>query len=332
MSFSLLAACAINVGFQMVGVSGAGRPDTFNAFERWINLGMFAGMDYLSRSYKLRENPNSILDGVKSIIILGVSFDRVLSSQPNPIKKIKGIVDYARGVDYHFWIKERFDPVLLLHRQLYPHERCRGVVDTAPLLERQFAVNAGLGQIGKNTMLITQEYGSNVFLAAILSTALLHPAKPIFETETKNRVNSKIKIDDDTDNFYNENYQSKNNPIQNNASQNMPDQNDLRQNILCGDCCKCLEVCPTGALVAPYILDARLCLNYWTIEYCGEMPESIRCKLDGRFFGCDTCRQVCPHNAKIKQPRPEPDIDPYLLTKEELRKIAKGTPLERKFK
>jgi epoxyqueuosine reductase len=315
MSFKLLAEQAIKVGFQMVGVSTAKRPATFDAFSQWIELGMFAGMNYLANNHTARENPNFILNGVKSIIMLGVSFDRVLSNSSNEISKINGIVDYAQGVDYHLWIKKRFKPILSLHRELYPDDFCRGVVDTAPLLEREFAVNAGLGQIGKNTMLITSNYGSNVFLAAILTTVNLSPTTPIFET-----ITNKTELKTNINNFCNENYYSQNSP--------------------CGDCNKCLKICPTNALTKPYMLDARLCLNYWTIEHQGEIPEQIRQKLNGRFFGCDTCRKICPYNKPFLKlndmskldSKPESKIDPNSLDQNELLKISKGTPLERKLK
>jgi epoxyqueuosine reductase len=328
MSFELLAGRAIEVGFQMVGVSAAVRPATFDAFKRWVDSGMFAGMLYLAKNCKARENPNSILNDVKSIIMLGVSFQRVLTDSPpnisKNINKIKGVVDYARGVDYHFWIREKFESVLSLHRELYPSERCRGVVDSAPLLERQYAVNAGLGQIGKNTMLITKQHGSNVFLGAILSTATLHPAKPVFE------INPEVAniAETNTKNFRNEN-----SPKQKYSDQNCSDQNRIYENLFsdepCKDCSYCLDVCPTGALVAPYILDARYCLNYWTIESRGEVPELIRAKIGGRFFGCDTCRAVCPCNSPVTQP--EAEIDPNQLDKYELLEFAKGTPLERRL-
>ncbi|MDR2345718.1 MAG: DUF1730 domain-containing protein [Planctomycetaceae bacterium] len=304
MSFNLIANCAIETGFQMVGVSSAIRPATFEAFARWVDSGMFAGMSYLAKGLKARENPNSVLEGVRSIIMLGVSFERVLSCNLSAVSKIKGIADYARGVDYHCWIRERFKPVLSLHNELYPKERCRGVVDTAPLLERQYAVNAGLGMIGKNTMLITKQFGSNVFLAAILSTAVLYPAQPIFESNIE-IVSTETK----DDNFCNE---------------------KGKLNDPCGSCKCCMDVCPTQALVEPYMLDARLCLNYWTIEHQGKIPEMIRQKLGNRFFGCDSCRKVCPYNSPI--PQPVPEIDPNSLEDNELRKIAKGTPLERKFR
>jgi epoxyqueuosine reductase len=208
-------------------------------------------------------------------------------------------------------------------------ERCRGVVDTAPLLERQYAVNAGLGRIGKNTMLITKQYGSNVFLAAILSTAILYPAKPVFEINTKNNTNI------NTDTFCNENCQNENCQNQKCSVQTCRNQNcvfdseDIFSGEPCGACSCCLDVCPTGALVAPYVLDARYCLNYWTIEHCGDVPELIRQKLGDRFFGCDTCRVVCPYNSPISTV--DAEIDPNLLSESELRVIAKGTPLERRL-
>ncbi len=280
-SGALLKSTALELGFELVGVAEAGRPKTFDAFRRWIDAGMHAGMDYLARRKDAREDLNSVLPGARSVLMLGVSYGKVLGEKQVAAAQLAGVAEYARGVDYHDWIKARLKILSAKHRELFPEARCRGAVDTAPILERQWAVDAGLGFIGRNTMLIRPNFGSKIFLACLLSTERLGATGP---SEFSDH--------------------------------------------LCGDCRRCLDACPTGALVEPFVLDARRCLNYWTIEHRGPIASEIEAKLDGRFFGCDTCQSVCPWN----RDRPTPGtVDPKTLDEETLRNWARGTPLERRF-
>lgn len=250
---------ALETGFEILGIAKAAPAESFSHYQRWIAEGYHAGMGYLSKNVAAREKPDSILAHVKSLLMLGVSYRRVLESEPELQKHFVSecrhpvsVASYACGVDYHIWIRERLKRVTEFHRSLFPEEKCRGVVDTAPLLERQYAANAGLGVIGKNTMLIHPTLGSRFFLAALLSTCDFCDAD---EPATSNP---------------------------------------------CDSCNRCLEACPTGALCAPYCLDARKCLNYWTIEHRGDLPEVVREKLGNRVFGCETCQDVCPWNRETE--------------------------------
>jgi epoxyqueuosine reductase len=275
---------AQKLGFDLCGICAAKSPETFEAYRRWINAGMFAGMSYLAERLSARNHPDSILPGVRSLLLLGVSYTMVLNSEDHPVKQVTGIAEYARGIDYHHWIRKRLKLLAIQHQQRYPHGKCRGVVDTAPILEKQFAADAGLGRFGKNTLLIHPRFGSKFFLAALLSTEELTP------------ITHPILMDDP-----------------------------------CRDCNRCLEACPTGALTEPYVLDARRCLNYWTIEQHGKIPQEIADKLGNRFFGCDTCQAVCPANRDCPATS-SGTVDPRTIPPDLLRQITAGSPVNRGLK
>ena len=274
---------AEKLGFEPAGVASASPPESFTEFQRWIRDGFHADMEYLSRNPDLRANPERLLPGVKSILMLGVSYRTVLESEPE-IRRLffscdehdaLPIADYACGIDYHLWIRERLKQLAEQHRKWVPQARCRGCVDTAPLLERQYAQNAGLGKIGKNTMLIHPDYGSRFFLAALLSTEELIPTEPLAF-----------------------------NP--------------------CGDCRRCQDACPGGALSEPYRLDARKCVNYRTIEQSGGLSDAS--------FGCDLCQNACPWN---REKLPDGKLSRKMLREtetDELKSLFGKTPLMRKLR
>ena len=270
------------LGFELVGIASAEPPESFTAFHRWIDTGFHAGMEYLARNPGIRADPQRLLPEVKSVLMLGVSYRTVLESAPE-IRRLffscdepdsLPIADYACGIDYHIWIRERLKQLARHHRQWVPHGKCRGCVDTAPLLERHYAQNAGLGKIGKNTMLIHPEYGSRFFLAALLSTEYLTPTPPLsFDP--------------------------------------------------CGDCRRCQDACSSDALCEPYRLDARKCVNYWTIEHGQGLSDDS--------FGCDQCQDACPWN---REKLPHGRLSRKMLREtdvNELKSLLEKTPLLRRF-
>jgi epoxyqueuosine reductase len=187
------------------------------------------------------------MPGVRSLLVLGKNYRTV---EPSPMAPGAGRVSrYAWGDDYHARIRQHLDELADVLRGHVPAAGVRGVVDTAPLLEREFAQLAGLGWIGKNTLLLNRQIGSWFFLAALLT---------------------------DVELAYDE-----------------PHATDH-----CGTCRACLDACPTQAFVEPYVLDARRCISYLTIELRGPIPHNLREGVGDWLFGCDICQDVCPWNRR----------------------------------
>ena len=259
---------AERLGFSFQDIIPARPVPGFERFRAWIDRGHHAGMRYLSEHLQARQSPDSILPGASTVLMLAFPWDALLKTSsrasfehlaPQPGEPYGIIASYAVGPDYHAEIRDRLKTLATQHRTLLPNERVRGVVDTAPLLEREYASLAGLGQIGKNTMLIHPHYGSRVFLAALLSTAPLRITAPSFRKPApKKRENGDKVCPAD------------------------------------GSCRCCLEACPTGALREDWGIDAGKCLNYWTIEHRGTIPGEIAEQLDRQLFGCERCLNSCP--------------------------------------
>lgn len=249
-----IKAEAHRLGFELVGVAPAVAPEGIHSLLEWLDRGYAGEMAYMERREEAYADPRHVMDGVRSVVMLGLNYnpgpgpDR---SQPPRASAVPArVARYAQGsTDYHDVIRGKLRELADLVKRESPGARCRGVVDTAPLLERDFARLAGLGWFGKNTMLINKRLGSWFFLAALL-----------------------VDIELDYDPPHNASH--------------------------CGTCTRCLDACPTGAFVAPYVLDARRCISYLTIEHRGPIAEHLRAEMGDWLFGCDICQEVCPWNRK----------------------------------
>jgi epoxyqueuosine reductase len=165
-----LKAEAIRLGFDQVGIAPAVAPPGYPDFLRWLEAGRAAGMSYLERQEPCRSHPSSLLDGVRSVVVVSVVYgsnERARSHQATAT--VGKVARYAQGADYHRVLWDKLGALLDWIRAERPEARGRAVVDTAPLLERDFARLAGLGWIGKNTMLISRRIGSFTFLGALLT-------------------------------------------------------------------------------------------------------------------------------------------------------------------
>jgi epoxyqueuosine reductase len=165
---------AHELGFDLAGIAAATPADTFDHFRDWLDHGYAGEMTYLHRHAEAHRRPSSILPEVRSVVMLGMNY----KPAEEPVDAPGKVARYARGLDYHDVLRQRLNQLLARLQAEVPGCRGRGVVDTAPLLERDFARRAGLGWFGKNTMLLNQRLGSYFFLAALLLDLELTPDPP----------------------------------------------------------------------------------------------------------------------------------------------------------
>jgi epoxyqueuosine reductase len=166
---------AHELGFELVGFAAAAPADSFDRLQAWLDDGLAGAMTYMHRRSEARRHPSSILPEVRSVVMLGMNY---LPSRPEDVPRpaLSGrVACYAQGQDYHDVLRCKLNQLLAWVQTEVPDCRGRGVVDTAPLLERDFARRAGLGWFGKNTMLLNKRLGSFFFLGALLLSLELQP-------------------------------------------------------------------------------------------------------------------------------------------------------------
>ncbi len=167
---------ARHVGFDRVGVAPAADADGFDRLTDWLARGYAGDMAYMHKHADARRHPASILPSVRSVVMVALNYrHQAAGRKPRGSARIS---QYAHGPDYHDVLRDKLNRLLALIQVEHPEIQGRGVVDTAPLLERDFARRAGLGWIGKNTMLIHPKLGSFFFLGALLLDADLPPDPP----------------------------------------------------------------------------------------------------------------------------------------------------------
>jgi epoxyqueuosine reductase len=268
---------ALSLGFSLVGLTRAAPAPHLPAYLAWIEAGRHGEMDYLARADRLarRRDLGLIVPGATTLIVVGVSYaplSRRAPALPADETLQAGVATYAWGLDYHDHLLRRLEALAAWLKQQAGGIHTRAYVDTGAILERDHAQQAGLGFIGKNTMLIHPRWGSDLFLGEILTD---------------------LEMD----------------------AYDLPHRQGL-----CGTCARCLEACPTGALVSPYNMDARRCISYLTIEHSGSIDTELRPRLGRRVFGCDACREVCPWQ-RFVQPAAWPAFQGGRLSHLEIEKL-----------
>lgn len=246
-------ASQIKVWAQQLGFAQAGICDTDLQIEearlqQWLDAGMHGEMQYMAEHGMKRARPAELQPGTLRVISVRMDYlpeqAGFATNLGDPAQAY--ISRYALGRDYHKLIRSRLKQLGEKIEQHVGAYGYRPFVDSAPVLERPLAAKAGLGWVGKHSLLLNQQAGSWFFLGELLVSLPLPVDKPVGED--------------------------------------------------CGNCVACVTMCPTGAIVAPYVVDARRCISYLTIELKDAIPQELRPLIGNRIYGCDDCQLVCPVN------------------------------------
>ncbi|RMH73600.1 MAG: tRNA epoxyqueuosine(34) reductase QueG [Gemmatimonadetes bacterium] len=285
-----IKAKAKALGFCLVGIAPA-EPLQSEADQlaEWLARGYHATMHWMERHREKRIDPAKLVPGAQSIIVVAMNYKTDYEPVDDP--QVGKISRYACGDDYHEVLRPRLKALLHFIQTLVPAAEGRVFVDTAPMMDKVWAVRAGIGWQGKHTNVIHREWGSWFFLGEVVVNIELEYDTPILD--------------------------------------------------YCGTCTRCLDACPTGAIVAPYQLNAERCISYQTIEHRGDLRADLVPDFQNWIFGCDICQEVCPWNQKFApstdepafQPRPENENRPLKewmgLTEDDFRKRFRKSAVKR---
>jgi len=280
---------AAQLGFDYCGIAKAEKlNDEARRLESWLNKGFNGSMSYMNNYFDLRIDPSKLVPGAKSVITLLLNYFPA-EQQKTGVPRIS---KYAYGKDYHEVIREKLKSFLQTLQQNIGEINGRGFTDSAPVLERSWAVKSGLGWVGKNGNLITKNQGSFFFIATLITDLELEP-------------------------------------------------DDLFTKDYCGTCTKCIDSCPTEAILPNKVIDGSKCISYFTIELKDLLiPTDMKGKFENNMFGCDICQDVCPWN-RFSKPTNEAEFTPLNevlnfskndweeLTEESFKIIFRKSPLKR---
>ncbi|MDH2267816.1 tRNA epoxyqueuosine(34) reductase QueG [Serratia marcescens] len=281
-----------SLGFQQVGICDTDLSLEEPKLQAWLDKQYHGEMAWMARHGMLRARPHELLPGTLRVISVRMNYlpakAAFASTLQNP--QLGYVSRYALGRDYHKLLRQRLKK-LGDQIQAYCGElNFRPFVDSAPVMERALAAKAGIGWVGKHSLILNREAGSWFFLGELLIDLPL--------------------------------------PV------------DQPQEEQCGRCVACITTCPTGAIVAPYTVDARRCISYLTIELEGAIPEEFRPLLGNRIYGCDDCQLICPWN-RFSQLTDEDDFSPratlhapqlidlFNWTEEKFLRITEGSAIRR---
>jgi epoxyqueuosine reductase len=274
---ALIKDLARELGFNQIGIVRAeALTEEGVRLQEWLARGFHGEMKWMEREPSQRSDPRQLFPIAKSVIVVGLNYytpyqhevsrvstaggsDRIkwdhderraLKSDSTSTSPLTGKVSrYAWGDDYHEIVGEKLRRLLALIKERWPDADGKVCVDIQPTMDKAWAVRAGFGWMGKHTNIITEDYGSWIFIGELL-------------------LNLELEYDESQ----------------------MADQ--------CGSCTLCLDACPTGAIVEPYVVDSNRCISHATIESrASQMREDVAAHSDGWLYGCDVCQDVCPWNA-----------------------------------
>jgi epoxyqueuosine reductase len=248
---NIVKALALELGFSYCGIAKAAfLEDEAAPLEAWLNANMHGQMGYMANHFDKRLDPRLLVPGAQSVVSLAYNYFPPTQDQPQSYAVSK----YAYGEDYHDVIRDKLYLFLERIQESVGHVEGRVFVDSAPVLEKAWAKNSGVGWVGKNANLITKQQGSFFFLAELIIDLELQPDGPIKD--------------------------------------------------YCGTCTRCIDACPTEAIVQPYVVDGSRCISYLTIELREAIPSEFKGRMAEWAFGCDICQDVCPWN-RFSKPHQE---------------------------
>ncbi|MCY3915680.1 MAG: tRNA epoxyqueuosine(34) reductase QueG [Chloroflexi bacterium] len=285
------------LSFNLCGITPAEPSPTLRAYLRWIERGMHGAMGYMARLDRVRRRQNlrEIMPSAQSLVVVGMDYFARFADERTLSDPARGrIAAYAWGLDYHKVLELRLEQFAAwLAEESGRTIQQKVYVDTGALLERSHAQQAGLGFIGKNTMLIHPRRGSSFFIGEIITS---------------------LEFDE---------------------------YDEPHRETMCGTCARCLLACPTDAFPKPYVLDARRCISYHTIENKGWIDRELRSSFGNWIFGCDICMDVCPFQRFSEETqevaflpfdidRVAPQLTDILMsTDESYRAMFRRSPIER---
>ncbi|WP_025563756.1 tRNA epoxyqueuosine(34) reductase QueG [Psychromonas sp. SP041] len=236
------------LGFQKVGITDIDLKDQEANLQTWLDNDYHGEMDYMAKHGMKRARPEELLPGTVRVISARMDYlpDDAQFASNLEDKDLAYISRYALGRDYHKVLRKKLKQLGDKIQSEVKALGFRPFVDSAPVLERPLAEKAGLGWVGKHSLLLDKESGSWFFIGELLVDLALPVDKP--------------------------------------------------QSNQCGQCVACIKICPTQAIVAPYVVDGRRCISYLTIELQGAIPNEFRKAIGNRIYGCDDCQLICPWN------------------------------------
>jgi epoxyqueuosine reductase len=239
---------ALDLGFSQVGIADTDLQLEEQRLQQWLDQGMHGEMQYMAQHGMMRARPTELLPGTLRVISVRLDYlPKAAGFATNLADPTQAYISrYALGRDYHKIIRQKLKQLADKISAVQGEFGFRPFVDSAPVLERPLAAKAGLGWIGKHSLLLNPQAGSWFFLGELLVDLPLPVDQPLSQD--------------------------------------------------CGNCVACITMCPTGAIVAPYVVDARRCISYLTIELKDAIPEDLRPLIGNRIYGCDDCQLVCPVN------------------------------------
>jgi len=277
------------LGFEYCGIAKAVRlDDDARRLEQWLQKGLHGKMQYMENHFDMRIEPAKLVPGARSVITLLMNYYPPAHQVPEAPK----IAKYAWGNDYHKVIRAKLKVLLQQIKENIGEVNGRGFVDSAPVLERSWAQQSGLGWVGKNGNLINKQNGSFFFIATLITDIELEYDAPFVKD-------------------------------------------------YCGSCTRCIDACPTDAILPGKVIEGNKCISYFTIELKDALiSDSMKGRFDNWMFGCDVCQDVCPWN-RFSKPNSETGFTPLPqvlnlskhdweeMTEESFKIIFKDSPLKR---